>query len=86
MRAHVRFALYRDVLQVLAQLDDPCSGKHEKEAAGTASELTAVLAALATLTPPGSQRRADLLQRLEVVLEGFGVLAPYNEADGVGEA
>jgi hypothetical protein len=80
MRAHVRFALYRDVLQVLSQLEEPCAGASEKKAPGEASELTAVLAVLATLTAEGSSQRTALLQCLEGVLAQFGVVAPYTEA------
>jgi hypothetical protein len=80
MRAHVRFALYRDVLRVLAQLDEPGSGASETECPAPDCDLTSVLATLATLTPPCSGRRAELRRCLENVLERFGVTAPYDEA------
>jgi hypothetical protein len=78
MRAQVRFALYRDVLRVLSQLEEPCPAACESDTSATVGELTAVLALLATLTQPGSIQRAELLHNLEGVLERFGVVAPYD--------
>jgi hypothetical protein len=85
MRAHVRFALYRDVLQVLAQLDAPCAGGHE-EFAQTTGELTTALATLATLTPACSRQRAVLLECLAELLARFGAEAPFDEAPEMQQA
>jgi hypothetical protein len=80
MRAHVRFALYRDVLRVLAQLEEPGPDS------GMAGDLSVVLASLATLTPPGCRQRKELLQCLEGVLERFGAVAPFDEAPEMQQA
>jgi hypothetical protein len=67
--------LYRDVLQILAQLDEPDPGTLE-EAGGSATvnELPEVLATLATLTPPRCQQRQELLDCLKALLEQYGAL------------
>jgi hypothetical protein len=87
MRAHVRFTLYRDVLQILAQLDEPCPGARDDACAcGAVDELPEVLATLATLTPPGCPQRLELLECLKAVLERHGADSRSFEALEVAQA